>query len=208
MVTIWTVFELVGTVAFAISGALVGAKKRMDIFGVSVLALATAIGGGIIRDLLVGHTPPNSFRSPLYVGLTLAVVVIIFLLGLRRVNFIEKKGLSRQIFVISDTLGLASFTVTGAMIGANAQPDNILLATSLGLITAIGGGIIRDVLAKEIPSVLREDVYALPAIVGAFLCALLLKNGFDSGDVYISFVVSFCLRLLAFYRGWSLPRLQ
>ena len=117
MELLWLIFDLVGTIAFAVSGTLVGIGRRMDIFGMLVLALATAIGGGIMRDLIVGNIPPNSLRTGVYVTIVIAVTFIIFLVyRLRRNHYIGTRWV-RQMYLAADTLGLASFTVTGAGIG-------------------------------------------------------------------------------------------
>ena len=114
MELLWLIFDLVGTIAFAVSGTLVGIGRRMDIFGMLVLALATAIGGGIMRDLIVGNIPPNSLRTGVYVTIVIAVTFIIFLVyRLRRNHYIGTRWV-RQMYLAADTLGLASFTVTGA----------------------------------------------------------------------------------------------
>lgn len=210
MAFLWYVFELVGTIAFAVSGALVGISKKMDIFGISVLALATAIGGGIIRDMMVGNVPPNSLRSPLYVVLTVIVVLMIFILYKNshlRVNAIRK---FRKLYLTADALGLASFTVTGSAMGQQLYPENWILAITLGLVTAVGGGIIRDLLAQRIPSVLREEVYALPSIIGGAIYFLLANSsaGFSDLASGISFIIVFIIRMFAVRYHWSLPKVH
>ena len=196
MIFLWTFFEIAGTIAFAISGALVGISRRMDIFGILVLALSTAIGGGIIRDVLVGNIPPNSFKTSLYIVLTTVITFIIF--------FIYRNQILRY------TLGLASFTVTGTTIGFNAYPEYPLFAITLGLITAVGGGIIRDVLAQRIPSVLQEEIYALPSIVGGIVFYLIAIIGDDYWYLAspISFFVVFFLRMIGIYYHLSLPKVR
>ena len=172
---LWTFFDLAGTAAFAISGVLVGIPRRMDVFGCLVLAMSTAIGGGIIRDVLVGNFPPMSLRTWHYVALTIAVTFIIFVIYRYHRLSRSSRQKFRKLYLAADTLGLASFTVTGTSIGYAAYPEYPIFAVLLGLITAVGGGIIRDVLAQRIPSVLTEEIYALPSIIGGIAYYLLME---------------------------------
>ena len=196
MIFLWTFFEIAGTIAFAISGALVGISRRMDIFGILVLALSTAIGGGIIRDVLVGNIPPNSFKTSLYIVLTTVITFIIFFIYRNQILRYMSRRKLRKMYLLADTLGLASFTVTGTTIGFNAYPEYPLFAITLGLITAVGGGIIRDVLAQRIPSVLQEEIYALPSIIGGIVFYLIAIIGDDYW--YLASPISFFRYLLSF----------
>lgn len=210
MVFLWMFFEIAGTIAFAISGALVGISRKMDIFGILVLALSTAIGGGIIRDILVGNIPPNSFKTSLYIILTtLTTFAVFFIYRSQILKYTTRRKFSK-IYLLADTLGLASFTVTGTTIGFNAYPEYPLLAVTLGLITAVGGGIIRDVLAQRIPSVLQEEIYALPSIVGgvAFYFVASIGNDYWYLASPISFFVVFLLRSIGIYYHLSLPKVH
>lgn len=208
MIFLWTFFEIAGTIAFAISGALVGISRRMDIFGILVLALNTAIGGGIIRDVLVGNIPPNSFKTSLYIVLTTVITFIIFFIYRNQILRYMSRRKLRKMYLLADTLGLASFTVTGTTIGFNAYPEYPLFAITLGLITAVGGGIIRDVLAQRIPSVLQEEIYALPSIIGGIVFYLIAIIGDDYWYLAspISFFVVFFLRMIGIYYRLSLPK--
>ena len=210
MIFLWTFFEIAGTIAFAISGALVGISRRMDIFGILVLALSTAIGGGIIRDVLVGNIPPNSFKTSLYIVLTTVITFIIFFIYRNQILRYMSRRKLRKMYLLADTLGLASFTVTGTTIGFNAYPEYPLFAITLGLITAVGGGIIRDVLAQRIPSVLQEEIYALPSIIGGIVFYLIAIIGDDYWYLAspISFFVVFFLRMIGFYYHLSLPKVR
>ena len=171
----------------------------MDIFGILVLALSTAIGGGIIRDVLVGNIPPNSFKTSIYILLTVITTLIIFLIYRKQIlRYVSRRKL-RKMYLLADTLGLASFTVTGTTIGFNAYPEYPLFAITLGLITAVGGGIIRDVLAQRIPSVLQEEIYALPSIIGGIVFYLIAIIGDDYW--YLASPISFfCSIFLAYDR--------
>lgn len=208
MDVLWIIFEIIGTIAFAISGALVGVNKKMDIFGMAMLALATAIGGGIVRDILVGRIPPNSLQTSLYVVITLVVTLLVFLVQRAGHGHRLEQQYIRLVYLTADALGLASFTVTGASVGVIYFPYNGLLAVVLALSTAVGGGMIRDVLAHRTPSVLKEEVYALPAIIGGTMYYYLGQyiNGFTTS--YIAFMVVFIIRMLAIRFNWQLPKAQ
>ncbi len=203
---IWYMFDMIGTIAFAVSGALVGVARKMDIFGMAVLALATAIGGGIVRDVLLGYFPPNSLRNIVYVTVVLAVTVIVFLIYNSRYRKHAMGPRSRASYLLADALGLASFTVTGASAGFKLYPELPIFIVLLGTITAVGGGIIRDMLAQRIPSVLKEDVYALPSIIGGIVYYLMVTSSWDSMAVYGAFTVVLVIRLLALKYNWSLPK--
>ena len=203
---IWYMFDMIGTIAFAVSGALVGVARKMDIFGMAVLALATAIGGGIVRDVLLGYFPPNSLRNVVYVTVVLAVTVIVFLIYNSRYRKHAMGPRSRASYLLADALGLASFTVTGASAGFKLYPELPIFIVLLGTITAVGGGIIRDMLAQRIPSVLKEDVYALPSIIGGIVYYLMVTSSWDSIAVYGAFTVVLVIRLLAIKYNWSLPK--
>ena len=203
---IWYMFDMIGTIAFAVSGALVGVARKMDIFGMTVLALATAIGGGIVRDVLLGYFPPNSLRNVVYVTVVLAVTVIVFLIYNSRYRKHAMGPRSRASYLLADALGLASFTVTGASAGFKLYPELPIFIVLLGTITAVGGGIIRDMLAQRIPSVLKEDVYALPSIIGGIVYYLMVTSSWSSMAVYGAFTVVLVIRLLAIKYNWSLPK--
>ena len=203
---IWYMFDMIGTIAFAVSGALVGVARKMDIFGMAVLALATAIGGGIVRDVLLGYFPPNSLRNVVYVTVVLAVTVIVFLIYNSRYRKHAMGPRSRASYLLADALGLASFTVTGASAGFKLYPELPIFIVLLGTITAVGGGIIRDMLAQRIPSVLKEDVYALPSIIGGIVYYLMVASSWESAAVYGAFTVVLIIRLLAIKYNWSLPK--
>ena len=205
---LWLLFDVIGTIAFAISGALLGIQRRMDIFGILILALVTAIGGGIVRDVMVGRIPPTSLQTGLYISITLITVGIIFIMyryGWNR--YIEGKG-ATKVYLTADALGLASFTVTGATIGINVDPGNLVLTVVLGVITAVGGGIIRDILAHRTPSVLKEEVYALPALLGSIIYYVVCGIGHQIMASYATFLIVFIIRMVALEYHWNLPRID
>lgn len=134
---IWYIFDMIGTIAFAISGALVGVARRMDIFGMAVLALATAIGGGIVRDVLLGYFPPNSLRNIVYVTVVISVTIIVFIIYNSRYRKHAMGPRSRASYLLADAVGLASFTVTGASAGFKLYPELPIFIVLLGTITAV-----------------------------------------------------------------------
>lgn len=201
------IFDYLGTAAFALSGATLGMQKKMDIFGVSMLALATAVGGGMIRDVLVGNTPPASLRDPIYILISLAAVFALAFLSrtLRRTP--RRRQLSLLLFHLSDTFGLASFTVTGAVVGLAADSHSqFLLPIVLGMMTACGGGVIRDICALRIPIIFRHEVYASASLAGGIVFCLARPwlSLYQVG--LLTFFVVLAVRLPAIYYKWELPR--
>ena len=168
-------FDLIGTIAFAISGAFVGIRKGMDIFGVNVLAVTTACGGGLMRDLIIGSIPPQMFRNPFFVMVAIVVANVVFLLMYLHRHMPRKVApLYDKLLFWFDSLGLAAFTVDGVMAGiAMGYGDNEFLICFLGFMTAVGGGALRDVLAGQTPDIFRKHVYAVAAIAGAVLMVAL-----------------------------------
>lgn len=192
--------DLVGIVAFALSGALLGVRKRLDIVGLIVLALVTATGGGVIRDVLIGAVPPAALTNVAYLALPVAAALVTFAAH----PLLERIATPVLVF---DAAGLGLYAVAGTAkaMGHGVSP---VPAAFLGVTSAIGGGVLRDVLAGEIPVVLRRDseLYAIPACVGAALAATAIRL-----DVYgpltatAAVVITFGLRILAMWRGWRAP---
>lgn len=199
----WMLFDWLGTVAFAVSGAMVGLSKRMDIFGVVVLAVLTAVGGGMVRDVLVGNTPPVALVQP--VDLLLAIVTAVAVSVVYEVLPLtyERKKMMVFLYDVSDTIGLAAFTVTGVLVGMKVPGAAYILPMMLGCITAVGGGMLRDLMAQKVPVVLRMDVYAVASLVGAFVMCTAWPYGAD-GASWIGFFVVLLLRACAIHFGWQL----
>ena len=205
---IMTIIENIGLIAFAISGAVVAAKKDMDLFGINLMALVTATGGGLIRDIIIDRIPPVMFVNPSLTIITLITANIAFV-----VMYLKKpmpKGITPvydKLLFWLDTLGLAAFTVDGAFAGIYSDySDNLFLVAFLGVITGIGGGLIRDVLADKVPYVLVKHVYAIACIAGAAVTVLLWKF---TGNELISSICGFTtivlMRFLAMHFEWNLP---
>ncbi|MEC4016267.1 trimeric intracellular cation channel family protein [Streptomyces sp. H27-D2] len=193
--------DLAGIFVFATSGALLAVRKNFDVFGIAVLAEVTALGGGLIRDLVIGAVPPAAFTDLGYFLTPLVAAALIFFLHPE----VERINGAVNVF---DAAGLGLFCVAGTT-KAYAYGLSLTASVVLGLATAAGGGVLRDVLANEIPSLLRWDreVYAVPAIVGSSMAALLIHfqslNAFTSG---VAALTAFVLRLLAMRYGWRAPR--
>lgn len=202
-------FDLIGTIAFAISGALVGINKKMDLFGTLVLAVSTACGGGVIRDLMVGSIPPAMFRNPMYVAIAAIVAAIVFFLVYLHTKMPKCiVPLYDKLLFWFDTLGLAAFTVDGVMVGIGCgYQDNAFLLVFLGFLTAVGGGTLRDVLAGRIPDIFLKHIYAVAAIAGGLVLTLTRPLG-DKVSMMLGFSLVIALRCLAAHYRWNLPRIR
>ena len=188
-------FDLIGTIAFAISGALVGVNRRMDLFGIIVLAVSTACGGGMIRDITV--------------VIAAVVATIVFLLVFFHTHMPRMLApLYDKMLFWFDTLGLAAFTVDGIMVGIGCgYGDNAFLLVFLGFLTAVGGGTLRDVLASRIPDIFLKHVYAVAAIAGGILMVLCLGFG-ERASMLLGFCLVIALRCPAARFRWNLPRIR
>lgn len=206
------VLELIGTIAFASSGAFMAIKKNMDLFGVNIMALITAVGGGALRDIIIGNLPPMMFRNSIYSIVALLTANIIFLvLYLFRNRKVNEKFtvLYDDVMLYSDAAGLAVFTITGINTGIKEGfSDNGFLLIVMGVITGVGGGIIRDIMANEKPYVLVKHFYACASVSGALVFVLLYKKTEFSVAVSLSFIVTMLLRILAIKYRWNLPRIN
>jgi uncharacterized membrane protein YeiH len=195
------VLDLIGTFVFALSGAVVGVRRRLDIFGVLVLSFAAASAGGITRDLLIGFVPPAAIRDWRYMAASVLGGLLIFIWFPRS----QRSTRVRDFVLLFDAAGLALFAVTGTQkaLGYGLHP---LMAPLLGMLTGIGGGIARDVLVAEVPHVLRTDLYAVAALAGAVVVVIGQRLGV-APEVAAVLGAAICLgvRLIAIRRGWQLP---
>ena len=192
--------DLLGTAAFAASGALAGIRREMDIFGVLMLGLVTATGGGTLRDLLLGDTPPFIFKDETYLYLSLVVSLVVFILH-RRLDFLQHP------LIYFDAVGLGTFVVIGTG-KAISFKLGFFGAVMMGVITATAGGMIRDLLSNRIPLVLQKEVYASACLAGGALLYLLHQyTGLPhTWSLLAAATTVIVLRLLAVQRNWSLPR--
>lgn len=203
--TVIFILEIIGTIAFAWSGAIVGIKKEMDIFGVVILGTVTAVGGGVIRDLILGKTPPNTFLNPVYALVAIAVSLITFLPIVRR-EFLKHKKRNDIFMLIMDSLGLGIFTAVGIGVAHETAEYNILLFAFVGMITGVGGGVLRDMMAGQTPYIFVKHFYACASLIGALLTIALIPLLGITPAMLIGTALVILLRFLAAYFRWSLPR--
>jgi uncharacterized membrane protein YeiH len=193
--------DLIGTFVFALSGAVAGVKQRLDIFGVLVLSVAASSAGGIMRDLLIGSVPPVAIRDWRYLAAALLAGLLVFIWFPRSRRLTK----ARNLVLIFDAAGLGLFAVAGTQkaLGYGLNP---VTAALLGMLTGIGGGMLRDVLVSEIPNVLRADLYAVAALAGAVVVVIgYLLAAEPTGTAILGAAFCFFLRLFAIRRGWQLP---
>lgn len=203
--SLFSAFEIIGTVAFAISGAVVAISKKMDIFGVAILGMTTAVGGGILRDLILGLTPPAAFQSPGFALTAIAVSTLVFLPPVRRLLHWREK-LYDTTLRIFDAIGLGIFTVIGVQTAYTATGElNAFLAIFVGVVTGCGGGVLRDMFAGTPPYIFVKHFYASASIIGAVVCLLLWDIG-QMPAMLIGAATTLTLRLLAAHYRWSLPK--
>ena len=195
--------DIIGIICFALSGFLIAVHYKLDILGVFISAFLTALGGGMIRDVLADRTP-YVFTDTIPVTLVVATVFISLVLKLHKIDDIEGK----TAFIVSDAIGLVSFAITGSLIAIDNN-FNFLGVLILAFITAVGGGTIRDVLINRVPSVLVSEFYATVAIiVGLITYALHLLDMQNLVTLIILLISGVALRLLAYYKNWHLPTLS
>ena len=202
-------FDLTGTIAFAISGALTGVRKKMDVFGIIFLAVTTACGGGLLRDLVLGDVPPRMFRNPFFVTVAALVGAAVFVLAYcHRHMPVRFTQLYERTLFWFDTLGLAAFTVDGVMIGVeDGFARSAFLLVFVGFLTGVGGGVLRDVLSDQIPDIFIKHIYALAAIAGGLCLVLTYRLGASWHLAMIAgFLLVLVLRILAAGFRWNLPR--
>jgi uncharacterized membrane protein YeiH len=196
-----SILEVVGTIAFAISGALIGIEKKLDLFGVIFLSITTAVGGGIFRDLVLGNVPPVAFVRPIYCFISGIAGIVAFIFYLR----ISKL---KNIISLTDALGLGVFTALGSNAALAHNMGNPFIVISMGLITGIGGGILRDVFVKDIPFVFRKEIYAVASILGASAMYYSYGHVPHMISIYICFAITFTIRMLSVYLKLNLPVLK
>ena len=204
------ILECIGTIAFAITGVLVAVEANLDLFGVCFVGCITAVGGGITRDVVLGITPPSVFENITMILIAFAVSILVFALLFVKRSIYSQKTKIEHINNVFDAIGLGVFSIMGAeTASAHGFGGNLLIVIVSGVLTGIGGGMLRDVLTKNIPFVLRKYVYALASIAG-ILTFHLLKINIDSLAVssLIGVLIIVVIRLLASKFRWSLPKIN
>ena len=192
--------EIIGTIAFSISGTIVAMKKHMDIFGTTTLGITTAVGGGIIRDVLLGIIPPGAFQTPVY---AITAVIVSFLVFFSRFDAGHNRT-ENEILLIMDSIGLSVFTVIGVQTGMSAQ-GNSFLAVFVGVLTGVGGGVLRDMFSGDPPSIFIRHFYACASLSGAAVTALLWSYG-QIPAMTAGTLTVFVLRMIAAKKKWNLPK--
>ena len=205
MEQLFLILELVGTLAFAASGAITGLKKNMDVFGVCILGLTTAVGGGVIRDLLLGITPPGTFQDPIYAVVALLTSLVLFLPRIRRLLMWDQR-LYDLVLLIMDSAGLGIFTVAGIRIAyEHAARPTLFLLVFVGVVTGVGGGVLRDVLAGDTPYIFVKHVYASATLAGALACVVLWPLAGEMAAMLCGSALVVAVRILSAPFRWNLP---
>ncbi len=205
------ILEIIGTIAFAVSGTLVAIKAKFDVFGVLVVGCITAVGGGITRDIIVGQTPPLIFSNLYILGIAALTSVTVFAIAYTKRKTFEK--LWEPIEHVNnyfDAAGLAAFTVMGTELAFTyGISNNVLLTITLGVLTGVGGGLLRDIFTENTPYIFKKHIYALASILGAsvyYVIRLYVDNTIL--PTIAGIIVVFLLRLLATKFRWSLPKIH
>jgi len=208
--TIFFIMEMIGTVAFAVSGVMVAIESELDLMGALVLGCITAVGGGALRDVLLGRLPPVLFTDSRYilvaVGVSLLTFLIAYFLGDR---FTQRMRKLDPFINVLDAIGLGIFVIVGVDAAiTTGYGDNIILSLFVGTVTGVGGGVFRDQLAGKVPMILHKHVYAVAAIAGAILYYILLHFSVPrSISLFSGTALVILLRLLAARYRWNLPKI-
>lgn len=197
-----SVVELIGTVAFAVSGALVAIDKELDYYGITFFAIITAVGGGIIRDMMINAPLPAALANPLYVLISIASAAAV-------IGFYRYILPYANVLPIFDAVGLGAFTAIGAEVAVQNHLNMPFVIITLALLTGTGGGILRDVFAQEIPIVFRKEVYAVASIIGA-VCFLIIDQltGNNTIALYVCFAVTLMIRLICIKKDVHLKKVS
>ena len=205
------ILELIGTVAFASSGAMIAIEKKMDIFGVNVRA-TTAVGGGIMRDIILGLTPPGAFSHPVYVLVAALTSTILFVIAYAKPTAFEsrvKTDYYDKLMFWCDTAGLGIFTVVGIQAAVRAVGgENVFFFVFIGTLTGVGGGVLRDIMAGETPYILVKHIYACAAIAGGIVCVVGRTAFGEAYGTILGLAATVLLRFLAAHFRWNLMRVS
>ena len=204
--TIIFILEIIGTVAFALSGVTVALQKRMDLLGAIILGLCPAIGGGIIRDLVLGVHPPKAFQDPVYA--TVGVITVLIYCAPWVLRYFEKNHVFYEnLLLVTDSIGLGVFTAVGVSAAYNLSDEySMFLYIFVGVVTGVGGGVLRDTIASVPPYIFVKHFYATASIIGAVCCVLVWGAFGESSAIMTCTIVVIVLRLIAAKRHWKLPK--
>ena len=204
------IMELIGTIAFAISGALIAVRRNLDLFGVVLVGCITSVGDGIMRDLFLGKFPPNIFSNVIVLIIAAITAIVVFVISYFNANKFE--SFEKRIESINnffDAVGLATFSAIGTEMSCELGFSNMaIFSISMGLLTGIGGGIIRDILVDSTPYVLKKHIYALASIIGSTIYYLIRINGNKIVALIVSIPIIVIIRLLAAKYHWKLPKIN
>ncbi len=204
------ILEYIGTIAFAISGALIAIENKMDILGVMILGSTTACGGGLFRDIIIQRPMPLMFENPSYIIIACVTTVIVFIIMyiLKNIRVLESKAY-QIIFNITDSLGLGVFVVIGVTSTKEFGVTNHFLIVFSAVLTAVGGGLLRDIMSAKIPAIFRKHIYCVVAITAAILFYLLIcfTNMYSLAAI-LTIVLVVILRFLAFHFKLNLPKVK
>lgn len=205
MDTVILAVELIGVLSFAASGAMTGLRKGMDLFGVCILGLTTAVGGGVLRDVILGSTPPATFQNPIYAAVAVITSLVLFLPRVRRL-LNRSQRLYDLAMLAMDTLGLGIFTVMGVQIAyTHVAEPTVFLLVFVGVVTGVGGGVLRDMMAGNTPYIFVKHVYASASLAGALVCVLFWLPGLEVYAMGAGAVTVIVIRVLSAYYHWNLP---
>ena len=210
--TVIMYMEIIGSIAFAISGAMVGIRLGMDMFGVVVLGCCTAVGGGMCRDIILGRFPAF-MENPRYFWIAALVSAITFFVvyssrdRLRQIPW-HRRHIFDKLLRLTDSIGLAAFTVVGVMVSRQYGHDSYFVMIFMAVLTAAGGGLLRDTMAGERPYIFTKHIYALASAFGAVVFIIIDEMGHEFAALVISCTMVIILRLVAAHFHWSLPKIK
>lgn len=205
------IMEWIGTISFATSGSLVAIRHNLDLFGVVTVGTITAVGGGIMRDVIIGNVPPKIFSNTLIIIVAVVTSLAVFLIAyLYRKKFNQLSESIDTVNIFFDALGLAAFSIAGVEVACMAAlKENIILVIIMGVITGVGGGVLRDVLVNEKPYILTKHIYAVVSVLGCCIYYLLSVHfGFTVFATLFVLVFTLMMRLLAAKLRWKLPKIK
>lgn len=206
---IQVVIEVLGTIAFSISGAMLAIERKMDAFGVLFLGLVTATGGGFMRDVMLGIVPPSAFTSPIFIPVGLVASFYTFLAIHWNQHVIPRlpEGMFQWILNFTDAVGLGLFTVLGVNVAIDAgYGDCHKFVIFAGMLTGVGGGMLRDILAGLTPAILRKHIYACASLLGAACYDYLLLCMSKEYAMFTGAIIVIAVRMLAYHLKWNMPR--
>lgn len=207
-ITVLFIMEILGTAAFSCSGAMLAIQKKLDLLGIIVLGVMTSVGGGMLRDILIGIHPPTLFVKPVYVLTAVAAAILLFLAmkSRRLTKLLLATEYYDWIMHILDAVGLGAFTVVGVTTAiSTGYKGNLFLTIFLGVITGVGGGLLRDMMACEVPSILKKHVYACASLAGALCYVVIIRWLSTDASLILSAAFVVVIRLLARHYRWNLP---